>query len=253
MTELETDLAQYNALLESQVFQPELLDYSVLDHHIKTLSFLEDFEGNYYEIFDMYRREHLYFTKSFQEHFGFSGETDFDRQIHPEDMVKLVKLGVYFTKMVFAMPVEERKNYKLCNEFRVKNQFGEYVRVLKQYRLLEQDAIGNIWLTLGLLTPAPDNDPSSPVRSKLVHIPSGIATVYKIEHDITAKETPLSEREIGILAFIAKGLSSKQIADRLYLSNSTVNTHRQNIIRKLAVQNTTEAVQYAIISGLFSE
>jgi DNA-binding CsgD family transcriptional regulator len=43
---------------------------------------------------------------------------------------------------------------------------------------------------------------------------------------------------------------SKQIADKLFLSVNTVNTHRQRIIEKLNVSNTAEAVQYAGRLGL---
>jgi len=54
-----------------------------------------------------------------------------------------------------------------------------------------------------------------------------------------------------ILQMIAKGLISKQIADKLYISVNTVNTHRQRIIEKLNVSNTYEAIQYGHRHGLF--
>ncbi|MBI2418609.1 MAG: helix-turn-helix transcriptional regulator [Ignavibacteriales bacterium] len=250
MTELEKHLAEYEKILDRQKFDESLLDYTILKNIVTTLRFLEEFEGNYYEIFDLYKREHLYFTSSFKEHFGFVNEKDFDDHIHPEDLIQLVKLGNYFMQFAIDTEPELRKEYKLCNEFRIMNRDGEYIRVVKQYRLLESDVFGNLWLSLGTLHLAPDNDPQSPVRSKLIHIPSGRATIYKIDTVISPKETPLSEREIEILAFIAKGFASKQIAEKLCLSSSTVNTHRQNIIRKLDVQNTVEAVQYAMGIGL---
>ncbi len=67
------------------------------------------------------------------------------------------------------------------------------------------------------------------------------------------KPTPadlLTAREKEILGLIAKGLISKQIADQLYISVHTVNTHRQRIIEKLNVSNTFEALTYAANQGL---
>ncbi|MDO9040407.1 MAG: LuxR C-terminal-related transcriptional regulator, partial [Bacteroidota bacterium] len=63
-------------------------------------------------------------------------------------------------------------------------------------------------------------------------------------------EHKLSFREQEILQSLAKGLISKQIADKLFISVNTVNTHRQRIIEKLNVSNTAEAVQYAGRLGL---
>ena len=56
----------------------------------------------------------------------------------------------------------------------------------------------------------------------------------------------LTNREIEILRMIAEGLTSKQIADRLFLSVTTVNTHRTNIMKKLDIHETVGLVKYAI-------
>jgi DNA-binding CsgD family transcriptional regulator len=61
-----------------------------------------------------------------------------------------------------------------------------------------------------------------------------------------AAEKLLSKREIEILKWAVEGLSSKQIADKLYLSFNTVNTHRRNMLRKTNCQNSLELLRYAI-------
>ena len=48
----------------------------------------------------------------------------------------------------------------------------------------------------------------------------------------------------------AQGLSSKQIADQLFISYHTVSTHRQNISQKTGSHNAVEALQYARAQGL---
>ncbi|RVX39400.1 LuxR family two component transcriptional regulator [Nonomuraea polychroma] len=60
----------------------------------------------------------------------------------------------------------------------------------------------------------------------------------------------LTDRETEVLRLVAKGLSYKQIADRLVLSHRTVQNHVQNTLRKLQLHNRVELVRYAIEQGL---
>lgn len=60
----------------------------------------------------------------------------------------------------------------------------------------------------------------------------------------------LTERETEILRYVAKGLTSKQIAVRLSLSHRTVENHVQATFRKLQVANRVELARYAIEHGL---
>ncbi|KQH79252.1 two-component system response regulator [Mycobacterium gordonae] len=67
----------------------------------------------------------------------------------------------------------------------------------------------------------------------------------------TGPATPsLTERETEVLRFVAKGLSAKQIAERLSLSHRTVENHVQATFRKLQVANRVELTRYAIEHGL---
>ena len=61
---------------------------------------------------------------------------------------------------------------------------------------------------------------------------------------------PLTDRETEVLRLVAKGLSYKQIADRLSLSHRTVQNHVQNTLGKLQFHNRVELVRYAITQGL---
>ena len=62
----------------------------------------------------------------------------------------------------------------------------------------------------------------------------------------------LSERENEIIVYIAEGQTNAQIAEGLFLSNHTVNTHRKNIMSKLGVKNTAGIVMYAVKTQLVS-
>jgi DNA-binding NarL/FixJ family response regulator len=60
----------------------------------------------------------------------------------------------------------------------------------------------------------------------------------------------LTDRETEILRLVAKGLSYRQIAERLVLSHRTVQNHVQNVLGKLHMHNRVELVRYAIEKGL---
>lgn len=72
----------------------------------------------------------------------------------------------------------------------------------------------------------------------------------KPETDDRCAPTVLSKREIEIVGLIAKGLTTNQIAETLFLSAHTVNTHRKNILRKLGVKSSAEIILYAVNTSI---
>lgn len=60
----------------------------------------------------------------------------------------------------------------------------------------------------------------------------------------------LSEREIEIIKLICEGLSNKQIAEKLFISFRTVDTHRSNIMRKLEVNNVIQLIRISMKNGI---
>ncbi|TDU78633.1 LuxR family two component transcriptional regulator [Streptomyces sp. KS 21] len=64
------------------------------------------------------------------------------------------------------------------------------------------------------------------------------------------KVPQLTDRETEVLRLVAKGLSYKQIAERLVISHRTVQNHVQNTLGKLQLHNRVELVRYAIERGL---
>lgn len=62
----------------------------------------------------------------------------------------------------------------------------------------------------------------------------------------------ISSREESILREIALGLSNKEIADKLFISQHTVITHRKNITRKLGIKSVSGLTIYAILNKLIS-
>ena len=62
----------------------------------------------------------------------------------------------------------------------------------------------------------------------------------------------LGKREMAVMALIAEGLTSAEIAAQLFIAKGTVEVHRENIMRKLGVRNIAGLVKCAIRSGLLA-
>jgi DNA-binding NarL/FixJ family response regulator len=62
----------------------------------------------------------------------------------------------------------------------------------------------------------------------------------------------LTRREKEVLVCLGKGLSTKQIADELFLSNRTVETHRLHLLKKFDAQNATELVRLALSKSILT-
>ncbi|PPD58926.1 response regulator transcription factor [Dehalogenimonas etheniformans] len=71
----------------------------------------------------------------------------------------------------------------------------------------------------------------------------------KSEEDSAANT--LTEREMEVLKLAAKGVSNRDIAEQLFVSNRTIQTHLSNIFKKLSVGSRTEAILYGLKRGWF--
>ena len=60
----------------------------------------------------------------------------------------------------------------------------------------------------------------------------------------------LTPREVEVTILLAKGLINKEIADRLFISTTTVITHRKNIMEKLHARSLVDVIVYAVMNGL---
>jgi len=95
-----------------------------------------------------------------------------------------------------------------------------------------------IWLSLRLSKP----------KLKTVFVEKKVF-VYKTEpfilNEAQLSQTGISKREMEVLEFMARGLSNKEIAEQLFVSENTVKTHTSRIFEKLEVKRRTMAVEKA--------
>jgi DNA-binding CsgD family transcriptional regulator len=242
---------EYTEILDLQKFDPADLDPAILEYHIRFVRQLDVIDSSCISIFDLYKRDHVFYSDKFSTVFGWNlddahreGADYATRRIHPDDLPLTVSSGNYFLRMSLEMSGEEKKDYKLIQEYRIERHRGEFVQVVEQHQVLELDRRGNVWLSIGLMDLSPDQtDPG--FRCRLMNFKTG--ELYSFPPPDT---DPLTRREKEILNLIANGLMSKEIADRLFISVNTVNTHRQRILEKLGAESSIEAIRYAKEKGI---
>jgi len=136
-----------------------------------------------------------------------------------------------------------------CN-YLYKNKNGQYFQFLQQMIVVQTDASGRPLLILSF-------------GHNISHIKKvdsmGVAFVtptnnelhnYNPQTDKFDKMKPFSKQEMTVLKLLGQGMDSKQIADQLFISPHTVDTHRRNLINKTNCIDTTGVVTYARMINL---
>lgn len=77
--------------------------------------------------------------------------------------------------------------------------------------------------------------------------------IYKSSLEKSIHEPVLTRREKEIVKLIAEGFTNAQIAQQLFLSVDTVDTHRKNLYTKLNVKNTALLIRYALDNGIIGD
>ncbi len=77
-----------------------------------------------------------------------------------------------------------------------------------------------------------------------------IAAAMKVRQTVDDDDVPLTQRETQVLRHVALGLSNREIGRSLEISVETVKEHVQNILRKIAVNDRTQAAVWAVRKGL---
>jgi len=251
MSELEQIGQEYFQVISQQVFDVAQLDYTVFEKQIPFLDQMAAIKNCGISVFDFHKKEHIYNSNNMHNLFGYDLEkieeigTDYyDSRIHPDDFLSLLKNGLSLIKYYFSLPTSQRKNFKLQNEYRILNAEDKYIKVIEQQQVLELDTQGNLWLALSVLDISPNQDTIDGITSQLVNVKTGETKQLELAKNPT-DTIELSKREKEILGYVKEGLLSKEISNNLSISVHTVNTHRQNILKKLGANNSFEAVEYA--------
>ena len=163
-------------------------------------------------------------------------------RIHPEDLVDKRMLEYEFFKFIDKKILEDKEAYKASCTIRIKDSEGNYINIDNTTQIASLAYNCKFWLILCTYNISPDPGKRVGINPKIVSLDNGEI----IDLDFSGRrEQILTKREKEILGLIKTGKLSKEIASELNISLNTVNRHRQNILEKLSVGNSMEAVKAA--------
>ncbi|WP_195470611.1 LuxR C-terminal-related transcriptional regulator [Bacteroides xylanisolvens] len=232
------------------------INYAVWERDKSMLHQLSKMGRNCTFVVDVYKCKYAYASPNFVDLLGYDShkietlekQGDYlESRIHPDDRAQLVALQVTLSQFIYSLPFEQRNNYSNIYSFRILNAKQQYIRVTSRHQVLEQDRNGKAWLIIGNIDISPYQRASETIDCTVLNLKNG--EIFSPSLSLTPS-TNLTNREIEVLRLIQKGLLSKEIADKLCISIHTVNIHRQNLLRKLDVQNSIEAIRLGQENGL---
>lgn len=159
-------------------------------------------------------------------------------RMHSDDLSHFTSAWEITFQFVKNMTTDELKNYSLIFECRMLDSNEEYRRIMFKYLIVSEDNWEKQEQVLLSLKPIDGGKADTPSRGVYI---LDIRTQKFIYVD---KEYKITKRELEVIQYGQKGLTSDEIADVLGIKNSTVNNHRCNILHKYSVVNIGFAAMY---------
>jgi DNA-binding CsgD family transcriptional regulator/PAS domain-containing protein len=211
-------------------------------------------------ILDMRTLHFAYLSENVDHIFGYdhqsfeeSGLAYFNQIVHPEDVDATWHLVKEIWECLMALPPYQRKQHKLNISYRIVKPDGTIVQILEQNSVLQLDDRGYVTHVMGVCS---DISQLEKPEDKIPAMVPG-TKIPGTKKDAIFKRSAnpvstglLSKRELQIVKLIAAGYKSRDIAEKLFISFNTVNTHRQKIIGKTHTKNTGELIRYVMNQNL---
>jgi len=166
-------------------------------------------------------------------------EEEIFRIVHPDDLQSKMLQELAFYHYVKRLPSGQCSRFYLAACLRMRSRTDAYICALHRLYYIPMPGSDALWMALCLYTPLPVGFPEG---CFIVDSQTGQSTPLEVG---ASGMSLLSDRERQVLVLIDRGLTSKQIAEQLSISQHTVSRHRQEILAKLRVRNSIEACRIA--------
>lgn len=211
--------------------------------------------GNYYHLlFDIFNGEIIDVGAEVVEVLGYLPQAmnmqQFMDNIHPDDKAYFLGFEQKIVSFFSGLSIDEFPYYKVQYDFRIKTVSNTYSRILIQYLLVNYDE-QNIYTSFHVHTDISHIKQEGVPCFSIIGIEER-PSYYNIQiqdNALTKSFDLFTRREREILKEIIEGKSSKQIADKLFISLHTVNVHRKNIMEKAKVNTSLELVHKSVKEG----
>jgi DNA-binding CsgD family transcriptional regulator len=159
-----------------------------------------------------------------------------DRKILTEDCFQLAE------EIAKDIPIGLRDKVRYTNNYRALRGDGTYGKYLSQFCVIPDRETGYPLIGLGTITDITDQKTDNKIifKAEFYDELSGHKEFSKVFIPSDNPIAVLSERELEIAHLIAKGDSSEEIANKLFISPFTVKAHKRNIFEKMNVRKATE-------------
>lgn len=128
----------------------------------------------------------------------------------------------------------------------------QFLKLCRDFSNVIPVALVTSYVDAGILKQFKDvieiNDSKQKVVTKIFNLLSDNKLTQKKPESIE-----LSNRETDVLVALVKGMTNKEISDKLFISIHTVITHRKNIIRKTGIKSVSGLTVYALLNNLVDE
>lgn len=237
-------LSKENGSIENSQFELEI--------HRKLLNVFQVGEF-YYIVLDLHKGEFIHVSNHAEAVLGIKTNEftigSLMEFIHPDDLPYFLNFEHSVALFFKNLPIDKLTKYKTRYDYRIRKKNGEYIRILQQVVVLEQDSDGLVLKSLCVHTDISHlKDSGKPILS----IIGSDGEPSYIDIDVDQKyeaNSFFSKREKEVLDLLIKGKISKEIAVELSLSILTVSTYRRNILKKAKTASTAELIAKAIKEG----
>jgi DNA-binding CsgD family transcriptional regulator len=204
----------------------------------------------------------LYMHESFYEISGYAPEKIFEEGIHwwfslihPEDINRTLH-SIF--QHCFFKPADKRLNKIFSLLYRIKHANKNWVWVSEMKCVISLTDEGKNNLILGTLEDVSESKKkeddqvrelfraegkTNPVIRAAIQLIDAGQTGFSFNLKDDLQQKGITKREKEILYLIGEGYSTKQIADKLFISIYTVETHRRNLLEKMQVKNSMQLVK----------
>lgn len=159
---------------------------------------------------------------------------------HPDELNRHLAGRTILLKTAYDL-FKSEKGYKiLSSNYRIKNADGQYNNLLMQFYIYYSAAPYKSVFLFKLDT----NINSFKLRRSGYHYYFGddLSNFRYPDNELLNKRIIFSKREFDIIKLVEQGNNSEQIAEKLFLSKNTIDTHRRNILHKAHLQNMSELI-----------
>ncbi len=240
------DNGQYNLFFEFKETY-SLLGFKGIDRQDPFILSLEEMMKNnnqFLSVFDMIRMKTEFVSQGSIQMLGIEPEDltsyHFKEATHPDDLKRHELALVKMFKIAHELFVAKEGEMLLSSNFRLRNFTGNYSNQLIQCYLFYCQTPYN---TVYLINVNTDISWCKKIKHGFHFYVGNDLSYFKYpDEELLMMGNVFSDREFEIIRMIQEGLDSEQIAEKLFLSKHTVNTHRKNILNKTGKAHISELI-----------